>query len=104
MNVVVCPRCDQTMIIDEYRTHECKNDFRGVRTIMIRDYHGKTLDKNGDEVLLADGENGKLYRLVKCSHKIPHNLPHQPTVNTDNDQPSSYQNRFYFYNKHYFFS
>ena len=83
MNNIICPRCKVSLIAEEYREHNCKKDFVRVQTIPIRTLFESSIDNNDDEVTMADGENGVLYRLVKCTHKIPHVLPDQPIGNTD---------------------
>ena len=89
MNLVSCPRCKLSLIIDEYRSHACKKAFTGVKTIPMQYFFEKTIDENFDELIMAKGEDGILYHLIKCEHSIPHNLPKQPTGNrnktTDNE-------------------
>lgn len=74
MNQIICPRCKSVFIAEEYRSHECPNDFVDTKTIPIRTVFESIIDENGDKIIMVDGEDGILYTLVQCPHKIPHNL------------------------------
>ena len=83
MNVVICPRCDLEMIAEEYRSHNCIGEFRGTKTIPISYYYEAGLDKNEDMILMMISDDGFIYRMIHCRHKIPHNLLDVPTSNTE---------------------
>ena len=69
---IKCKRCSKNFIFEEYDEHVCDIDFKGIREIGI-DYHfdgGK--DENNDQIFIAKGLDGMIYRLVKCDHNPPH--------------------------------
>ncbi|MGI0007925.1 MAG: hypothetical protein ACREAR_08030 [Nitrosotalea sp.] len=92
MNGITCPRCKLSLIADEYRSHKCTKNFTGVKTIPIRSFYDSVVDFNGDEVIMMDGEDGILYRLVKCTHQIPHVMPSNRdlTGKKNNRRPNSF--------------
>lgn len=77
-----CPRCDEVLISDKYRSHKCPQNFKGMRTLGIEFSYDGGRDENDDELTIVKGVDGFFYKWIKCSHKIPHNVPHQPNFGT----------------------
>ena len=72
MNTRKCDRCCKTTISEEFDNHDCSIVTWNVQEIGITSYFEAEIDENRDQVLIAQGLNGILYRLVKCSHNPPH--------------------------------
>ena len=90
MNIVKCERCEQTMIMELFKTHICSPPYRGSKEIEV-DFIGKFMDERGREIIQAFGMDGITYRLVKTyKEKIP--MPFTPTnPNNHENQPESEQ-------------
>ncbi len=63
-NVVKCERCQKSLIDEEYSSHVCTPNLRGIKEIEV-DYYYEHTSKNGDKVIMAKGLDGFLYRLKK---------------------------------------
>lgn len=89
INIKKCDRCKKDLIEEEFSTHDCHISFKDMENIII-DYYFEAPhnDENGDKVIIAKGLDGIIRRLVLCKH----NPPHQPTLNTKNDQSENKQN------------
>lgn len=72
MNIIKCQRCAKTLLSEELSTHECIITTYKVQEIGITTWWEAEIDENGDQVLIAQGLNGILYRLVECNHNPPH--------------------------------
>lgn len=72
MNTRKCSRCGKNFIVEEFALHECTITTVNVQEIGITGWFEGKIDENGDQVLIAHGLNGILYRLVKCEHDPPH--------------------------------
>ena len=63
-NIVKCERCQKSLINEEYQSHVCTPNLRGIMDIEV-DYYYEHKTKNGDKVIMAKGLDGFLYRLKK---------------------------------------
>ena len=72
MNTRKCERCHKTTISEEFENHNCIITTYKVQEIGITGWFEAEIDENGDKVLIANGLNGILYRLVECDHNPPH--------------------------------
>ena len=76
---IKCRKCSKMFIFEEYNHHVCSVDFKGIKEIGI-DYHfDGEKDENNDQVFIAKGLDGIIYRLVKCDHNHPHTSA-DPTI------------------------
>jgi hypothetical protein len=80
------------LISEEYRGHQCNESLKSVKIIGVNYEVGSAIDRNGDKIKMFKSVDGILVKLVFCEHQIPLNLPHQPTLNTNNDQSENEQN------------
>ena len=75
-DLVKCSRCRKTLIAESFRDHDCSSTYRDVKTIII-DFHTKTKDEFGREMILAKTMDGTMLRLVMNeSDSIP--IPFEP--------------------------
>ena len=72
LNTRQCDRCHKTVISEEFSTHDCTIVTWKVQEIGITSWFEAEIDENGDQVFVAQGLNGILYRNVKCAHNPPH--------------------------------
>ena len=71
-NTKTCGRCHKTTISEEFDNHDCFIATWKVQEIGITQWFKGQQDENGDQVLIAHGLNGILYRFVECAHNPPH--------------------------------
>ena len=72
-NIVMCLRCQRTYVSEEYDHHICSPNLINVKEIMV-DYYSETKNEYGDQLILAKGLDGVLYRLVHCKHIPLHEI------------------------------
>lgn len=72
MNIKKCERCLKTLLSEEFENHDCTIMTHNTQEIGISYWFEAKPDENGDQVLIAQGLNGILYRFVKCIHNPPH--------------------------------
>jgi len=72
MNTIKCKRCNKDFISEEFKSHYCTPDLVGVQEIGINSIFKGNFQENGDDVWIAQGLSGIMYRLVLCKHNPPH--------------------------------
>jgi|GEM_PF-3260046 len=86
MNTVHCDRCRKEFIIEEFEGHDCFIATHSVQEIGIDSWFEGKIDGNGDKVLIVNGLNGILYRLVQCRHNPPHPNIRQTVFDSTNNK------------------
>lgn len=81
--MVLCGRCKQSFIDEEYDKHECSPITTRLQEIGLDKMYGSTPNQNGDIVFFAKGLNGIMYRLVQCSHNPTHTNLHPTTFDSE---------------------
>lgn len=72
LNIKKCDRCHKNVISEEFDNHDCTIITWKIQEVGITSSFEAEIDENGDQVIIAHGLNGILYRLVKCPHNPPH--------------------------------
>lgn len=72
MNSIKCQRCNKTFISEEFENHYCRPQLVDVQEIGIDSIFKGNFQENGDDVWIAQGLNGIMYRLILCKHDSPH--------------------------------
>ena len=83
MNTKKCDRCCKTFIDEELETHLCTPITTKAQEIGIDYILDAELDENGDQIHIAKGLNGILYRLVECSHNPTHTNTYPTTFDSE---------------------
>lgn len=81
--IIKCERCRKSFIQEEYHNHTCYPQTTKVQEIGIDRIFGSTTNGNGDQVYIAKGLNGIMYRLVQCSHNPTHTNLHPTTFDSE---------------------
>jgi len=95
-DLVECTRCHKVLVNEEYDNHRCVPKITGIVTEKCA-YHFIYKDPDtGNSIITIMGFNGISYNFIEIPEnkqytKIPYVLDDQPTVNTTNGQPGSYQ-------------
>lgn len=75
-NLGRCPRCHKFIIAEQLENHKCKpskTPILGCEELIIDHITDSGKDEYGDQIHLAWGRNGTLYRLRVCKHHTSHN-------------------------------
>ena len=90
-NTVECTRCRKHLIQEEFDTHDCASPLKAVKEIPI-DFFFEARTTGNRLVLIANGLDGTLYRLVQSekrrSVELDHTNMNTPNKHTRNQQCS----------------
>lgn len=82
-NTVYCERCKKQFIDEEFSSHFCDPITTNIQEIGIDYLLDSEIDEHGDQVHIAKGLNGILYRLVECSHNPSHTNTYPTTFDSE---------------------
>lgn len=78
-----CERCKKSFIDEEFDQHLCTPIPKKIQELGIDYIFEGNINENGDQVYIAKGLNGIMYKLVQCSHNPTHTNLHPTTFDSE---------------------